>query len=65
MEVDEIFSVNILDLMNNDKLSTKRQINGTHINIPYFLLNKHQVWGATSMVLSEFRDMIYLINKNK
>jgi hypothetical protein len=62
-EVADIFSVNILDLINNDKLITYRQIKGENLNIPYFSLNNHQVWGATSMVLSEFKDIIYLIEK--
>ena len=65
IEVDEIFSVNMMDLINNDRLTTHRQIKGKHLNVPYFRLNKHQVWGATSMVLSEFKDIILLINKNK
>jgi len=63
MEVADIFSVNILDLINNDKLITYRQIKGKNLNIPYFSLNNHQVWGATSMVLSEFKDIIHLIEK--
>ena len=62
-EVADIFSVNILDLINNDKLITYRQIKGKNLNIPYFSLNNHQVWGATSMVLSEFKDIIHLIEK--
>ena len=62
-EVAAIFSVNILDLINNDKLITYRQIKGKNLNIPYFSLNNHQVWGATSMVLSEFKDIIHLIKQ--
>ena len=61
MEVAEVFSVNILDLINNDKLITHRQLNGKNVTIPYFNLNNQQVWGATSMVLSEFKDMLHLI----
>ena len=62
-EVADIFSVNILELINNDKLVTYRQIKGKNLNIPYFSLNNYQVWGATSMVLSEFKDIIHLIEK--
>ena len=62
-EVADIFSVNILELINNDKLITCRQIKGKNLNIPYFSLNNYQVWGATSMVLSEFKDIIHLIEK--
>ena len=61
MEVEEVFSENILDLINNDKLITHRQLNGRDVTIPYFNLNNQQVWGATSMVLSEFKDMLHLI----
>ena len=61
MEAEELFSVNILDLINNDKLITHRQLNGRDVTIPYFNLNNQQVWGATSMVLSEFKDMLHLI----
>ena len=61
IEVAEIISVNIQDLINNDILITHRQINGKNMHIPYFNLNNHQVWGATSMVLSEFKDIIHLI----
>ena len=61
MEVEELFSVNILDLINNDKLIKHRQLNGRDVTIPYFNLNNQQVWGATSMVLSEFKDMLHLI----
>ena len=53
--------MNILDLINNDKLITHRQLNGRDVTIPYFNLNNQQVWGATSMVLSEFKDMLHLI----
>ncbi|MEE3195375.1 MAG: CoA pyrophosphatase [Candidatus Neomarinimicrobiota bacterium] len=62
-EVADIFSVNILELINNDKLVIYRQIKGKNLNIPYFSLNNYQVWGATSMVLSEFKDIIHLIEK--
>ena len=61
IEVAEIISVNIQDLINNDILITHRQINVKNMHIPYFNLNNHQVWGATSMVLSEFKDIIHLI----
>ena len=61
MEVEELFSVNILDLINKDILITHRQLNGRDVTIPYFNLNNQQVWGATSMVLSEFKDMLHLI----
>ena len=61
IEVAELLSVNIRDLLNNDILIMDRDINGSNVSIPYFSLNKHQVWGATSMVLSELKDIIQLV----
>ena len=61
IEVAELLSINIRDLLNNDILIMDRDINGSSVSIPYFSLNNHQVWGATSMVLSELKDIIQLI----
>ena len=61
IEVAELLSVNIRDLLNNDILIMDREINGSSVSIPYFSLNNHQVWGATSMVLSELKDIIQSI----
>ena len=61
IEVAELLSVNIRDLLNNDILIMDRDINGSSVSIPYFSLNNHQVWGATSMVLSELKDIIQLV----
>ena len=61
IEVAELLSVNIRDLLNNNILIMDRYINGSSVSIPYFSLNNHQVWGATSMVLSELKDIIQLV----
>lgn len=61
IEVAELLSINIRDLLNNDILIMDRDINGSSVSIPYFSLNNHQVWGATSMVLSELKDIIQLV----
>ena len=58
-EVEAIFSVNILDLLNEtNQTIEKRNIRGYDVEVPYFKLNNYEVWGATSMILSEFRDLI-------
>ena len=63
-EVATIFSVNISDLLNKENRTTeKRNIRGYDVQVPYFKLNDYQVWGATSMILSEFRDLIKFINE--
>ena len=64
VEVATIFSVNISDLLNKENQTTeKRNIRGYDVQVPYFKLNDYQVWGATSMILSEFRDLIKSINE--
>jgi len=64
VEVATIFSVNISDLLNKENRTTEqRNIRGYDVQVPYFKLNDYQVWGATSMILSEFRDLIKYINE--
>lgn len=33
-------------------------IRGFPAMVPYFLINGHKVWGATAMILSEFREIV-------
>ena len=64
VEVAAIFSVNISDLLNKENRTIEqRSIDGYDVQVPYFKLNDYQVWGATSMILSEFRDLIKSINE--
>ena len=63
-EVEAIFSVNISDLLNEtNQTMEKRIIRGYDVEVPYFKLNNYEVWGATSMILSEFRDLIKSIKE--
>ena len=63
IEVEAIFSVNISDLLNKENRTIEqRNIRGYDVQVPYFKLNDYKVWGATSMILSEFRDLIKSIN---
>lgn len=34
------------------------EIRGLPAIVPYFAINGHKVWGATAMILSEFREML-------
>lgn len=67
-EVDFVFDVPLNDLMNEDNVKTKKiAINKygkekLYINAPYFELNNQTVWGATALVLSEFKELIRSIN---
>ena len=64
VEVAAIFSVNITDLLNKENRTIEqRNIRGYDVQVPYFKLNDYKVWGATSMILSEFKDLIKSINE--
>ncbi len=59
-EVKEAFWFNIKDLL-NDECKTKRHIKNhkgiTMKNIPCFVLNNKVVWGATSLILNELKQL--------
>lgn len=59
-EVDEIVEVKLADLMNDDKQKEMPLtiLQGITINAPYFDLNDKVVWGATAMILSEFKHIL-------
>lgn len=59
-EVDEIFSFDIFKLLENKVIQTTdiKLAEGIRKNVPYFSINDKVVWGATAMILSEFREII-------
>jgi len=58
-EVEKVFTVSIDELTNEHfKKSRKDTIRGFPVKIPYFQLNGETVWGATSMILSEFKEIV-------
>ena len=58
-EVEKVFTVSIDELTSEQfKKSKKDTIRGFPVNIPYFQLNGETVWGATSMILSEFKEIV-------
>ena len=59
-EVDEIIEVKLTDLMNEQLVREKpiRISYGITIQAPYFNLNEKVVWGATAMMLSEFKVIL-------
>ena len=55
-EVDRIFSSSIQEFMLDKTQKTKKDtLKGFPVNIPYFDMNGETVWGATSMILAEFK----------
>lgn len=58
-EVNNYFSVSLSELLdpNNAKKETW-EIRGTPVDVPFFKFGKYNVWGATAMILSEFKQCI-------
>ena len=58
-EVKRVFSVSINDLVLEKNFKTKKKkFSNKSVKVPYFDLNGETVWGATSMILSEFKFIL-------
>ncbi len=57
-EVAYIIKVKISDLLNAKIHKKKIKRYGKEFVIPYFDFNNEHVWGATAMILNEFRDIL-------
>ena len=59
-EVDEIFSVSFSELLSNQNIGTGMVVtrDGNEIEVPCYWFKGHKVWGATSMILSEFIEAV-------
>ena len=61
-EVSNDFSVSLSGLL--DPKNTKMElwtIRGVPVDVPFFQFGKYKVWGATAMILSEFKQCIEAI----
>ena len=61
-EVEQIITIEIDDLMNDDLLiKSKNILAGTQsFSVPCFIFEDNIVWGATSMILNELKEIIKL-----
>lgn len=60
-EVEYILEIRLMDLLDNNNLKTGKidLDSGMELhNVPYFNLNDHIIWGATAMILNEFKNVI-------
>lgn len=58
-EVHNDFSVSINDLLNPKNTQTELwEIRGNPVDVPFFKFDKYKVWGATAMILSEFKQIL-------
>lgn len=63
-EVAEILEVSLDQLLNPaNKQEEPWQLRGLEVQVPYFIVDHHKVWGATAMMLSEFIERLRLIGK--
>ena len=63
-EVDRIIEINLSDLINRDNI-TSRKIAlkmGINIRVPCWEIEGNIIWGATAMILSEFRELLLRSN---
>ncbi len=62
-EVDEIIEYPIVDLLSEHSIKEKDIVfaNGFKIKTPYFDINGKVVWGATAIMLSEFKEILIQI----
>ena len=65
-EVAEIFSFSLSELLNEECFSTMKvklvsENNGTIV--PCFLLGGKKIWGATAIILNEFRELLLRVYK--
>lgn len=60
IEVEEIIELTIPALLSEGSVKRGRVRLGTDIWVetPYFAVEGHMVWGATAMILSEFREIV-------
>ena len=58
-EVEKVFSISINKFILKSTQKVKYdKLNGEMVKIPYFDIDNEMVWGATSIILSEFKNII-------
>ena len=58
-EVKKLYSIGIQNLLDNNSLANEtRIIRGYEVMVPFFRFNECEVWGATAMILAEFRQLL-------
>ncbi len=64
-EVAEIMEVSLDHLLNPaNRFEELWELRGYDVQVPYFLVGRHKVWGATAMMLSEFLERLRQVNQN-
>jgi 8-oxo-dGTP pyrophosphatase MutT (NUDIX family) len=60
MEVEKIIEIHVEDLLDGKNIKKKRihLRTGIHILAPCYIIDGNVIWGATAMILSEFRELV-------
>ena len=55
-EVDAILEISLEGLINNQPMMTKQRTSSANsVEVPAYVFDQNEVWGATAMILSEFK----------
>ena len=58
-EVSEVMEIPLTYLLDRKNITKETwNIKNRQINVPFYLYEKHKIWGATAMVLAELLDII-------
>jgi len=64
-EVSEVMEIPLTYLLDRKNITKETwNIKNRQINVPFYLYEKHKIWGATAMVLAELLDIIRPVLKN-
>jgi hypothetical protein len=64
--VAEILEVPLEHLLDQDNhFEELWEIRGFQVQVPYYLVGPHKVWGATAMILSEFLERLRLLTNHR
>lgn len=59
-EVEEVLEIPVSWLLDEKSITEESWENsGKFFRRPFFAIGKHKIWGATAMILSEFRELIF------
>lgn len=58
-EVEQIINLPLACLLDKSNIKHfERKINGINISAPYYHYDEYIIWGATAMILSEFKEIV-------
>lgn len=61
-EVDEIYSIKLKELIDAEVITKTFEINNELVTAPFYIVKNIEIWGATAMVLSEFKEILKKID---